>query len=67
MFTFVLIGNVITMAILQWALWPKGEPEPADWTLSVADPLPITSGAPGLSGFSPTPLYYDNIRVTRNN
>ncbi|MFQ5528200.1 MAG: PQQ-binding-like beta-propeller repeat protein [Thermoanaerobaculia bacterium] len=48
-------------------VWPKGKDEPAAWSLSATDPLPITSGAPGLSGFSPTPLYYDNIRVTRNN
>jgi len=54
-------------AIVRGKVWPRSEDEPADWTLSVTDPLPIVSGAPGLSGFSPTPLYYDNIRVTRNN
>ena len=53
-------------AIVRGKVWPRSEDEPAAWTLSVTDPLPIVSGAPGLSGFSPTPLYYDNIRVTRN-
>ncbi|MCP4202584.1 MAG: PQQ-binding-like beta-propeller repeat protein [bacterium] len=54
-------------ALVRGKIWPRGEDEPSGWTLSATDPLPIPSGAPGLSGFSPTPLYYDNIRVMRNN
>ena len=54
-------------AVVRGKVWPRDQDEPAEWTLSVIDPLPITSGAPGLSGFSPTPLYFDNLRVMRNN
>ena len=47
-------------------VWKRGEPEPAEWTATAEDPLPIPAGAPGLYGFSPSPIYYDNISVTRN-
>lgn len=54
-------------AIVRGKVWPKGAAEPVDWMVTVEDPLPITSGAPGLSGYSPTPLYFDNIRITESN
>lgn len=53
-------------SIVQVKVWKKGEAEPADWTLTAEDPLPIPAGAPGLYGFSPAPIYYDNVSVTRN-
>ena len=36
------------------------------WLLTVEDPVPIQQGSPGLTGYSPTPVYYDNIEVTEN-
>lgn len=53
-------------ALVRGKVWPRGEDEPAEWSISTTDPLPIKMGAPGLSGYSPTPVYFDNIRVTRN-
>lgn len=53
-------------ALVEVKVWKKGEPEPAEWTLAAEDPLPISAGAPGLYGFSPSPIYYDNVSVTRN-
>ncbi len=47
-------------------VWPRGEAEPAAWTLEVDDPLPIAGGSPGLIGYSPVEIFYDNIRVTKN-
>jgi hypothetical protein len=47
-------------------VWPLGEAEPEDWTIVAEDPLPIHHGAPGLSAFSPSLIYYDNIEVTSN-
>jgi len=47
--------------------WPKGEPEPADWTIEVPHQHANRNGAPGLFGFSPQSLYavyVDNIRIT---
>ncbi len=53
-------------ALVRGKVWPKGEPEPAAWTISVEDPHPIASGSPGLYGYSPSPIYYDNLKVTPN-
>jgi hypothetical protein len=47
-------------------VWPRGQPEPEDWTLVAEDPLPISEGSPGLYGYSPAPVYFDNVVVTRN-
>jgi outer membrane protein assembly factor BamB len=47
-------------------VWPRAESEPAAWTIEVDDPLPIASGSPGLIGYSPVEIYFDNIRVTKN-
>jgi len=53
-------------ALVRAKVWPRGEDEPAEWTLSVEDPLPIEQGSPGLIGYTPTPGYWDNIVVTPN-
>ncbi len=53
-------------AVIRGKVWPRDDEEPAEWTITVEDPMPIREGSPGLSGFSPTPIYWDNIRVTRN-
>ncbi|HRC85284.1 MAG TPA: PQQ-like beta-propeller repeat protein, partial [Thermoanaerobaculia bacterium] len=45
-------------------VWPRAEAEPADWTAVHEDPLGILSGAPGLYGFTPSPAYFDNVRIT---
>ncbi len=47
--------------------WPKGQPEPAKWTLQLEDPTPNTHGSPGLWGFSNDhEIYYDNLVVTQS-
>lgn len=52
--------------LIRGKVWKKSEPEPEAWTISVEDPHPIPGGSPGLLGYSPVNLYYDNIRVTVN-
>ncbi len=47
-------------------VWPRAEPEPAEWTLVHEDPLGILAGAPALYGFTPSPAYFDNVRITRS-
>ncbi|MDJ0839127.1 MAG: PQQ-binding-like beta-propeller repeat protein [Acidobacteriota bacterium] len=55
-------------------VWPRGEAEPKDWTIEMVDPSPNTGGSPGLYGYSVaisekspgTPVYYDNVKITRN-
>ncbi|MDB4324868.1 PQQ-binding-like beta-propeller repeat protein, partial [bacterium] len=53
-------------AVIRAKVWKKGESEPSDWTITVEDPLPIASGSPGLIGYSPADIYYDNVKVTVN-
>ena len=44
-------------------VWVTGEPEPEDWTITVEDPLPNREGSPGIYGYSPAEIYYDNLKV----
>ncbi|HSR70691.1 MAG TPA: PQQ-binding-like beta-propeller repeat protein [Acidobacteriota bacterium] len=53
-------------ALIRGKVWPKGTQEPAEWTITVEDPHPVTSGSPGIFGFSVTPVYYDNVKVVEN-
>jgi outer membrane protein assembly factor BamB len=53
-------------------VWPKGEAEPAAWTIERIDPIGSARGAAGLYADAPSQagggseLYYDNIRVFAN-
>ena len=40
--------------------------QPAEWTVTAEDPHPIRSGSPGLYGYSPVDIHYDNVKVTVN-
>ncbi len=53
-------------ALIRGKVWPAGKPEPSTWTITVEDPHPIPSGSPGLLGYSPADVYYDNIEVMVN-
>jgi len=52
--------------LVRGKVWAGGQEEPEEWTLSAEDPFPVVSGSPGLTGYSPTSVYYDNIKVTVN-
>jgi len=50
-------------------VWPRGEPEPGAWTISVPVVHLHPSGSPGLFGFTPQVrfrVYVDNLKVTSN-
>jgi hypothetical protein len=53
-------------------VWPKGQPEPATWTIERIDPIGSLKGSPGLYADAPSQagggseLYYDNVKVFRN-
>ena len=51
-------------AAVRVKVWKRADEEPADWTFTVHDPLPITGGAPGLYGFTPVNGYFDNVMIT---
>jgi hypothetical protein len=53
-------------ALVRGKAWAVGEPEPQAWNVTAEDPHPIRAGSPGLIGYSPVDLYYDNINLTRN-
>ena len=44
-------------------VWARGEQEPDAWTITVEDPLPNREGSPGIYGYSPAEIYYDNLKV----
>ncbi len=54
------------VAQVRGKVWPKGENEPKEWTISATDPHPNTHGSPGLYGDAPTTIYFDNIKITRS-
>ena len=54
-------------------VWPKGQPEPAEWTIERVDPIGSLKGSPGIYADIPnadpkggSEVYYDNIKVYRN-
>ncbi len=54
-------------AILKGKVWPRGEDEPADWTIEAVDESPNLNGSPGLYGNAKdAEIYLDNITVTEN-
>ena len=50
-------------AIIRGKVWKTGDPEPNAWSIEAEDPLPIREGSPGLYGYSPAVIYYDNVKV----
>lgn len=53
-------------AIVRGKVWKRGEAEPAEWTATAEDPMPIDTGSPGLYTFAPVESYFDNVKVMVN-
>ena len=53
-------------ATIRGKVWPRGTDEPGDWTVTAEDPHPIRNGSPGLLGYSPSVVSYDNVLITAN-
>ncbi|MCB1037821.1 MAG: PQQ-binding-like beta-propeller repeat protein, partial [Acidobacteria bacterium] len=51
-------------AVVLGKVWKRGEAEPKDWTIRAEDPHPVLSGSPGIQGYSPVDIYFDNLKVT---
>ena len=51
------------VAIVRGKVWPRNEEEPGEWTITARDPLPNREGSPGLYGYSPAEIHYDNVKV----
>jgi outer membrane protein assembly factor BamB len=54
-----------SVALIRGKVWPKDQPEPKEWTISVRDESPQLNASPGLYGNAKVAeLYLDNIEVT---
>ena len=50
-------------ALIRGKIWPRDEQEPTEWSIEAEDPLPNRTGSPGIYGYSPAEIYYDNLKV----
>ena len=63
-YTMKMTVNIVEdTAHVKGKVWLKDEPEPDEWTITVEDPLPNREGSPGIYGYSPAEIYYDNLKV----
>lgn len=61
--------NADGSGVVRAKAWPKGEDEPAEWTIEVDHKIAHKKGAPGIIGFSPQArysVYVDNLKVESN-
>lgn len=56
-----------TQARLSAKVWPRGQAEPSAWTIEAEDPQPNPEGAAGLYANSMAPVYFDNVKIYRDN
>ncbi len=54
-------------SIVKGKVWPRAEKEPEAWTITMEDALPNPEGSPGLYGYSPVEILYDNVKITKSN
>jgi outer membrane protein assembly factor BamB len=47
-------------------VWPSAEPEPAAWTIEKVDTIPHKMGSPGIYADGISDVYFDNLKVYRN-
>ena len=53
--------------VLRGKVWPRGDDEPKEWTVTAVDSTPNITGSPGLFGNAKdAEIYLDNIKVTKN-
>jgi len=48
-------------------VWLASENEPTAWMIERIDPIPNRQGAPGIFGSALAELYFDNLKVYKNN
>jgi len=46
--------------------WPRGEAEPAGWTIEKTDPIGNREGAPGVFADAEFGVYLDNLKLVKN-
>ena len=58
------LANGVTLA--QGKVWKTGDPEPAAWTVEKRDPIGHRKGAPGVYADGYADVYFDNLRIFKN-
>ncbi|RUA04880.1 MAG: hypothetical protein DSY84_00760 [Candidatus Neomarinimicrobiota bacterium] len=53
-------------SLVRGKIWPRDATEPAEWTVTAEDPVPVRQGSPGIIGYSPIDIFFDNISVVEN-
>ena len=53
-------------ALIRGKIWERGEEEPDAWTVTVEDSEPVGQGSPGIIGYSPIDIFFDNVQVMEN-
>ena len=53
-------------ALIRGKVWRRDETEPTVWTITAEDPETVCEGSPGLIAYSPSEIYFDNVRVMLN-
>lgn len=52
--------------VVRGKVWPTGQPEPAAWTIEKIDKIPHVRGSPGIYADGISDVYFDNLRVYKN-
>jgi outer membrane protein assembly factor BamB len=53
-------------ARIRGKVWPSADPEPAAWTIEKVDTIPHKMGSPGIYADGISEIYFDNVRVYKN-
>ncbi|HEX4915584.1 MAG TPA: PQQ-binding-like beta-propeller repeat protein [Vicinamibacterales bacterium] len=54
------------VARVRGKVWPADAPEPAAWTIEKVDTIPHVMGSPGIYADGISDVYFDNVKVYRN-
>jgi outer membrane protein assembly factor BamB len=52
--------------LVRGKVWRAGEPEPTAWVIEKTDTIPHRSGSPGVYGDGIAEVYFDNLKVYKN-
>lgn len=72
--TKISVDIVDGKGVIKGKVWKRDETEPADWTLTLEDPVPNPAGSPGLYAYAVnitskskgTEVLFDNVAITAN-
>jgi outer membrane protein assembly factor BamB len=54
------------VTVARGKVWPRGEAEPAAWTIEKRDAIGHREGAPGIFADPANEIYFDNLKVSSN-